>query len=199
MTTIHSYTNDQVILDTAHEDLRRARSAAQNIIPTTTGAAKALTLVIPELEGQARRYAPSASPHPPSPSRLRRHRRKATPASRRSTRPSATPPPARRGFLGYCDEPLVSTDFKGNPLTSSTPWPRWSSAATSSRPRLVRQRVGLRLPCRRSPRVRGGQAAGRGRLIPPPTIPATAREPIARITAVLGHQRRINARPSGPG
>ena len=52
MTTVHSYTNDQNVLDVFHKDLRRARSAGQNIIPTTTGAAKALALVIPELKGR---------------------------------------------------------------------------------------------------------------------------------------------------
>ena len=58
MTTIHAYTNDQVILDFPHKDLRRARAAAQNIIPTTTGAAKATALVLPELAGQAGRHSP---------------------------------------------------------------------------------------------------------------------------------------------
>jgi len=65
MTTIHSYTNDQVILDFPHKDLRRARAAALNMIPTTTGAAKALKLVIPELAGKLTAF-PCACPHPMS-------------------------------------------------------------------------------------------------------------------------------------
>ncbi len=61
MTTIHSYTNDQRILDMPHKDLRRARAAALNIIPTTTGAAQAVALVIPELAGQVRRLCPAGT------------------------------------------------------------------------------------------------------------------------------------------
>ncbi len=59
MNTIHSYTNDQRILDVAHKDPRRARAAGLNIIPTTTGAAKALALVIPDLKGKLRRFQPA--------------------------------------------------------------------------------------------------------------------------------------------
>ena len=61
MTTIHSYTNDQVVLDFPHKDLRRARAAAINMIPTTTGAAKAIRLVMPRAEGQARRLRDARS------------------------------------------------------------------------------------------------------------------------------------------
>ena len=63
MTTIHSYTNDQVILDSGHKDMRRARAGALNIIPTTTGAAKAVALVIPDLKGKFDGYA-LARTHP---------------------------------------------------------------------------------------------------------------------------------------
>jgi len=118
MTTIHSYTNDQVILDTVHEDLRRARSAAMNIIPTTTGAAKAVTLVMPELKGRLDGMAfrvptPSVSvcdfvatvEKPTSVDEVNETFRDASSES-------------LRGYLGYCDEPLVSSDFKGNPQSS---------------------------------------------------------------------------------
>ncbi|MGH2572531.1 MAG: type I glyceraldehyde-3-phosphate dehydrogenase, partial [Actinomycetota bacterium] len=118
MTTIHSYTNDQVILDTVHEDLRRARSAAINIIPTTTGAAKAVTLVMPELKGRLDGMAfrvPTATvsvcdfvatvERPTSVQEVNETFRDASSES-------------LRGYLGYCDEPLVSSDFKGNPQSS---------------------------------------------------------------------------------
>ena len=61
MTTVHSYTNDQRILDTPHSDLRRARAAALSIIPTTTGAAKAVALVLPELKGKLKRFRSSCA------------------------------------------------------------------------------------------------------------------------------------------
>ena len=118
MTTIHSYTNDQVILDTVHEDLRRARSAGLNIIPTTTGAAKAVTLVIPELKGRLDGMAfrvPTATvsvcdfvanvDRPVTIDEVNEVFRDAATES-------------LRAYLGYCDEPLVSSDFKGNPLSS---------------------------------------------------------------------------------
>lgn len=118
MTTIHSYTNDQVILDTVHKDLRRARAAAINIIPTTTGAARAVTLVIPELKGRLDGMAlrvPTSTvsvcdfvatvQKNVSPSDVNEAFRDAASES-------------MRGILGYCDEPLVSSDFKGDPRSS---------------------------------------------------------------------------------
>ena len=118
MTTIHSYTNDQVILDTVHEDLRRARSAGLNIIPTTTGAAKAVTLVIPELKGRLDGMAfrvPTATVSVCD--FVATVDRPVTIDEVNVTfRDAATE--SLRGYLGYCDEPLVSSDFKGNPLSS---------------------------------------------------------------------------------
>jgi glyceraldehyde 3-phosphate dehydrogenase len=118
MTTIHSYTNDQVILDTVHEDLRRARAAGLNIIPTTTGAAKAVTLVMPELKGRLDGMAfrvPTATvsvcdfvatvERPTTVEEVNEAFRDASLES-------------LRGILGYCDEPLVSSDFKGDPRSS---------------------------------------------------------------------------------
>ena len=118
MTTIHSYTNDQVILDTVHDDLRRARSAALNIIPTTTGAARAVTIVMPELKGRLDGMAfrvPTATVSVcdfvatlEKPATVE--------AVNEAFRDAASE--SLRGILEYCDEPLVSCDFKGNPASS---------------------------------------------------------------------------------
>ena len=118
MTTIHSYTNDQVILDTVHKDLRRARSAALNIIPTTTGAARAVTIVIPELKGRLDGMAFRV----PTPTVsvcdfVATLEKPATvEAVNEAFRDAASE--SLRGILEYCDEPLVSSDFKGNPASS---------------------------------------------------------------------------------
>ncbi len=117
MTTIHAYTNDQQILDLPHKDLRRARAAGMSIIPTTTGAAKAVALVIPDLQGKFDGYA------------LR------VPISTVSIvdftcelKKQATTEELRAAFkeaakgsrvLGYSEEPLVSIDYKGNPASST--------------------------------------------------------------------------------
>jgi glyceraldehyde 3-phosphate dehydrogenase len=118
MTTIHSYTNDQVILDTVHKDLRRARSAGQNIIPTTTGAAKAVTLVMPELKGRLDGMAfrvPTATvsvcDFVATVSRLT-SKEEVNEAFKDAASESL------RGILGYTDEPLVSSDFRGDPRSS---------------------------------------------------------------------------------
>jgi len=118
MTTIHSYTNDQVILDTVHEDLRRARSAGINIIPTTTGAAKAVTLVIPELKGRLDGMAfrvPTATVSVCD--FVANVERSVTIDEVNEVFRDAATESLRR-YLGYCEEPLVSSDFKGNPLSS---------------------------------------------------------------------------------
>jgi glyceraldehyde 3-phosphate dehydrogenase len=118
MTTIHAYTNDQVILDTVHKDLRRARSAGQNIIPTTTGAAKAVTLVMPELKGRLDGMAFRV----PTPTVsvcdfvATLARPVTVEAVNEAFKDASTE--SLRGILGYCDEPLVSTDFKGDPRSS---------------------------------------------------------------------------------
>jgi glyceraldehyde 3-phosphate dehydrogenase len=119
MCTIHSYTNDQKILDMPHSDLRRARAAAANIIPTTTGAAKAVKLVIPELSGKLDGYAlrvptPTVSiidltaelENPVTTEQLRQDFR------------DAAQSPRLKGILGATDEPLVSMDFKGDERSS---------------------------------------------------------------------------------
>ena len=118
MTTIHSYTNDQVILDTVHEDLRRARSAGINIIPTTTGAAKAVTLVIPELKGRLDGMAFRVPTATVSVCDFVANVERSVTIDEVNDvfRDAATE--SLRDYLGYCDEPLVSSDFKGNPLSS---------------------------------------------------------------------------------
>jgi glyceraldehyde 3-phosphate dehydrogenase len=118
MNTIHSYTNDQRILDVAHKDPRRARSAGQNIIPTTTGAAKALALVIPELKGRFDGF----SLRVPTPTVsvvdfTAELERPATVEELNDAFRSAAAGPLK-GILGVSDEPLVSTDFRGDTRSS---------------------------------------------------------------------------------
>ncbi len=118
LTTVHAYTNDQVILDTVHKDLRRARSAALNIIPTTTGAARAVTIVIPELEGRLDGMAFRVPTPTVSVCDFVATLEKPTTveAVNEAFRDAASE--SLRGILEYCDEPLVSSDFKGNPASS---------------------------------------------------------------------------------
>lgn len=119
MTTIHSYTNDQKILDLPHKDLRRARAAAVSMIPTTTGAAKAVGLVLPELQGKIDGYAirvPTADvsivdfvaqvEQPTSSEEVNRALKNASEN-------------ALQGVLGFSDEPLVSVDYISNPNSST--------------------------------------------------------------------------------
>ena len=118
MTTIHAYTNDQRILDTVHKDLRRARTAALNIIPTTTGAARAVTQVIPELKGRldgmAFRVPTSTVSVVDFVATLERGTTKDE--VNEAFRDAASE--SLRGILGYTNEPLVSIDFKGDPRSS---------------------------------------------------------------------------------
>jgi glyceraldehyde 3-phosphate dehydrogenase len=118
MTTIHSYTNDQVILDTVHEDLRRARSAGINIIPTTTGAAKAVTLVMPQLKGRLDGMAFRVPTPTVSVCDFVATVEKPTTVEEVNETFRDAASESLRGILGYCDEPLVSTDFKGDPRSS---------------------------------------------------------------------------------
>jgi glyceraldehyde 3-phosphate dehydrogenase len=118
MTTIHAYTNDQVILDTVHKDLRRARAAALNIIPTTTGAARAVTVVMPvlkgRLDGMAFRVPTSTVSVVDFVATLEKTATKEE--TNRAFKEAASEP--LRGILEYSEEPLVSIDFKGNPASS---------------------------------------------------------------------------------
>ncbi len=118
MTTIHSYTNDQVILDTVHTDLRRARSAGLNIIPTTTGAAKAVTLVMPELKGRLDGMAFRVPTPTVSVCDFVATVEKSVTVEEVNEAFKDAASESLRGILGYCDEPLVSTDFKGDRRSS---------------------------------------------------------------------------------
>jgi glyceraldehyde 3-phosphate dehydrogenase len=118
MTTIHSYTNDQRILDLAHKDLRRARAAALNIIPTTTGAAKAIALVIPDLKGKFDGYSLRVPTPTVSVVDFVADVEKSTTVAEVNALFKAASEGAMKGILGYTDEPLVSMDFKGDPRSS---------------------------------------------------------------------------------
>lgn len=119
MCTIHSYTNDQKILDLPHSDLRRARAAAMSIIPTTTGAAKAVKLVIPELSGKLDGYALRVPTSTVSVIDLTVELENAvTTEQLRQDFRDAAASPRLQGILGASDEPLVSIDFKGDSRSS---------------------------------------------------------------------------------
>lgn len=119
MTTIHSYTNDQRILDLAHKDPRRARAAALNIIPTTTGAAKAVALVIPDLKGKFDGYALRVPTPTVSIVDFVAEVEKPTTAEELNGLFKAAAEGSMKGILQYVTEPLVSMDFKGSPYSSS--------------------------------------------------------------------------------
>lgn len=118
MTTIHSYTNDQQILDLPHKDLRRARAAALNMIPTSTGAAKALSLVIPELKGKLDGISIRVPTPDVSVVDVTVETEKPTTKEAVNAALKAAAEGPLKGILGYTDLPLVSNDFKGNPLSS---------------------------------------------------------------------------------
>jgi len=119
MTTVHSYTNDQKILDVIHKDLRRARAAAINIIPTTTGAAKAVALVIPELKGKFHGYALRVPTPTVSIVDLTAELGRNTSAEEINQALKAASDGPMKGILAYTDEELVSMDFKGSPASST--------------------------------------------------------------------------------
>jgi glyceraldehyde 3-phosphate dehydrogenase len=118
MTTIHSYTNDQVILDTPHKDLRRARAAALSMIPTSTGAAKALKLVIPEMDGKLDGFAIRVPTPNVSLVDLTFVTEKPIDVKSINAALKSAAEGPLKGILGFTDEELVSSDFKGNPLSS---------------------------------------------------------------------------------
>ncbi|MEG6504818.1 type I glyceraldehyde-3-phosphate dehydrogenase [Nitratidesulfovibrio sp. 1201_IL3209] len=118
LTTVHSYTNDQRILDLPHKDLRRARAAAQNIIPTSTGAAKAVAKVIPELKGKF----DGISLRVPTPTVsivdfVAELEKPTTTEELRATLKAAAEGPLK-GIMAYCEKPLVSSDFIADPHSS---------------------------------------------------------------------------------
>jgi glyceraldehyde 3-phosphate dehydrogenase len=118
MTTIHSYTNDQRVLDLPHKDLRRARAAALSMIPTTTGAARAVGLVLPELKGKLDGFAIRVPTPNVSVVDLVAEVSKSTTAEEVNAALKAAAEGPMKGILGYTEEPLVSSDFKGNSNSS---------------------------------------------------------------------------------
>lgn len=118
MTTIHSYTNDQKILDLPHKDLRRARAAALNMIPTTTGAAKAVGLVIPELKGKLDGLAIRVPTPTVSIVDVVMEVEKETSKEEVNNTFKEQAQGRLKGILAVCEEPLVSMDFKGNSASS---------------------------------------------------------------------------------
>jgi glyceraldehyde 3-phosphate dehydrogenase len=118
MTTIHAYTNDQRILDLPHSDMRRARAAALSMIPTTTGAAKAVGLVLPELKGKLDGMAVRVpTPNVSLVDLVAETARETSVEEVNSVLRKAAEGPLK-GILEYCETPLVSRDFNGNPASS---------------------------------------------------------------------------------
>jgi glyceraldehyde 3-phosphate dehydrogenase len=118
MTTIHSYTNDQVVLDFPHKDLRRARAAALNMIPTTTGAAKAIGLVMPELKGKLDGYAMRVPTPNVSVVDLTAVMSKPVTAQAVNQALKEAAEGRLKGILAYTEDPVVSTDMMQNPNSS---------------------------------------------------------------------------------
>jgi glyceraldehyde 3-phosphate dehydrogenase len=118
MTTIHSYTNDQTVLDFPHKDLRRARAAALNMIPTTTGAAKAIGLVLPQLKGKLDGYSMRVPTPDVSVVDLVAVLAKNTTTEEVNAALKAASEGELKGILGYTEDPVVSTDMLHNPNSS---------------------------------------------------------------------------------
>ena len=118
MTTIHAYTNDQVTLDFPHKDLRRARAAAISMIPTSTGAAKAIGLVLPDLKGKLDGYAMRVPTFDVSVVDLSARLRRQTSAEEINAAMKRAADGPLKGILEFCTEPLVSIDFLGNAHSS---------------------------------------------------------------------------------
>lgn len=118
MTTVHSYTNDQQILDLPHKDLRRARAAGMSIIPTTTGAAKAVALVLPELKGKLNGFAMRVPTPNVSVVDLVAELEKSATAEEINAALKTAAEGELKGVLAYSDEPLVSKDYNGNANSS---------------------------------------------------------------------------------
>ena len=118
MTTVHSYTNDQNILDLPHKDYRRARAAAESIIPTTTGAAKAVALVLPQLKGKLNGFAMRVPTPTVSVVDLVAELKKEATAEEINAAMKEAADGPMKGYLGYEEEPLVSIDYRMDPRSS---------------------------------------------------------------------------------
>ncbi len=119
MTTVHAYTNDQMLADSYHKDLRRARSATQSMIPTKTGAAAAVGLVLPELDGKLDGYAVRVPTLNVSMVDLTFEAEKDTSVEALNDILKQASEGALKGILDYCDQPLVSIDFNHCPASST--------------------------------------------------------------------------------
>jgi glyceraldehyde 3-phosphate dehydrogenase len=115
MTTIHAYTNDQVILDFPHKDLRRARAAATNIIPSSTGAAKAISLVLPQLKGKLDGFAMRVPVPTGSATDLTVELAKEATAEQINAAMKKAAEGSLKGFLTYTEDPIVSSDIVTDP------------------------------------------------------------------------------------
>ena len=159
MTTVHAYTNDQQLLDLPHKDLRRARAAALSIIPTTTGAASAVGEVLPELKGKLDGIAMRV----PVPNvsvvdlAVLVDKKTSSDEVNGAFRDASNGP--LKGILQYMTEPLVSIDFRGNPYSSilDADLHEGDGRRLRENPRVVRQRVGLLEPLRRSAELHGAE------------------------------------------
>ena len=118
MTTIHAYTNDQQLLDKTHKDLRRARAAAESMIPTTTGAAKAVAKVLPQLEGKLNGFSVRVPTPTVSLVDLVSTLKKGATIEEVNSALKEASEGELKGILGYCDLPLVSIDFRGDSRSS---------------------------------------------------------------------------------
>ncbi len=161
MTTIHSYTNDQNILDGPHKDMRRARNAATNIVPTSTGAAKALYLTIPEIEGTFDGFALRVPTPTVSMIYLVAQTKRPTTKEELNAILRRASEGALSKYVAYTENELVSSDFKKSPVQLD----RRCQAEQRQRRfganrRLVRQRVGLFVPPRRAHRQSAGRDSG---------------------------------------
>ena len=150
MTTIHAYTNDQNLLDLPHKDLRRARAAALSIIPTTTGAAKAVGEVLPELKGKLDGIAMRVPTPNVSVVDLVALVDKKTTADEVNAAFKAAADGALKGILASAEEPLVSIDFRRNPHSSivDADYTKVMDGDLRQGGGVVRQRVGLLQPLR---------------------------------------------------
>ncbi len=148
MTTIHSYTNDQVILDFPHKDLRRARAAALSMIPTSTGAAKALKLVIPEMAGKLDGFAMRVpTPNVSVVDLVALVEKKTSKEEVNAALKKASQDGPLKGYLGYEENELVSADFRGDSRSSIVDAPMTLVVGQLGQSNfLVRQRVGLFVP-----------------------------------------------------
>lgn len=119
MTTVHSYTNDQQVLDLPHKDLRRARAAAENIIPSSTGAAKAIGLVLPELKGKLNGMSMRVPTKNVSVTDLVAELKVSVTAEEVNAALKSASEGKLKGILNYSEEPLVSSDYNGDPASST--------------------------------------------------------------------------------